>query len=506
MNPASQLAAQAARAPQLTQHHGGYGGMHGGGLSQHRYPQQQQQQQYGSASYLAQQHSMQHVPARSQNPTVGGYGMPSARSSLGGGAVGSGGYATNPGASGYTNPSASAYGGASDAYSSFSAFGSSTTSQQTSLGSAASARPGHIALPPASFPSMAGLGPLSPVGGAGGGTGARGSGTVSVPLTPGMPGFTFHAIPQTPPTYPHHFLSPGLGPFSPPLGADHPATPGAGSSAFNPLINPAPGAPLHNPLFPPVTSAQYAPPSGAHQEQPQTQSQKQLSDAASQTTQQVGDGRLSAHCANGTSGAGPESSTSSTSAGGEGYPFPLVQPHLGSSLLQRRASSTSAASPAGETQQGNVEQQRNDAAAAAAARCEAETDGSQALTETIARLSVRGKSSGSSANSKLSIGPGETRQRHPLSSQLLAGDGLSLPQGSAIDDTTSSSSSGGGTPGWAPPPAALAPPALGSSHTLRRTSDQPPSATGHKAAAGHFGAHLSADAERRRSFAGGLQE
>jgi len=51
-------------------------------------------------------------------------------------------------------------------------------------------------------------------------------------MTPSMPGFTFHAPPvSTPPVAPH-FLSPGLGPFSPPM------------TFFNPYLNPAPGAPL----------------------------------------------------------------------------------------------------------------------------------------------------------------------------------------------------------------------------------------------------------------------
>lgn len=35
-------------------------------------------------------------------------------------------------------------------------------------------------------------------------------------MTPSMPGFSFHPFPQTPPLLPQ-FLSPGLGPFSPPL-------------------------------------------------------------------------------------------------------------------------------------------------------------------------------------------------------------------------------------------------------------------------------------------------
>jgi hypothetical protein len=56
--------------------------------------------------------------------------------------------------------------------------------------------------------------------------------TARVNMTPSMPGFSFHPFPQTPPLMPQ-FLSPGLGPFSPP------APPG--SHRFNM----APGAPFH---------------------------------------------------------------------------------------------------------------------------------------------------------------------------------------------------------------------------------------------------------------------
>jgi hypothetical protein len=56
-----------------------------------------------------------------------------------------------------------------------------------------------------------------------------------VAMTPSMPGFSFHPFPQTPPLLPQ-FLSPGLGPFSPPLGTPHGPHPT--------YINAAPGAPL----------------------------------------------------------------------------------------------------------------------------------------------------------------------------------------------------------------------------------------------------------------------
>lgn len=135
------------------------------------------------------------------------------------------------------------------------------------------AHPGRIALPPQAFPvPNTVLPPYSPM-----------HHRISVPMTPGMPGFTFHAVPETPPVH-HQFLSPGLGgPFSPPLASPTylgPATPGA--PAIRPFgghgtignINPAPGAPIHfnngastpmagmmqtlhnqqnfNPMFPPI--------------------------------------------------------------------------------------------------------------------------------------------------------------------------------------------------------------------------------------------------------------
>lgn len=61
--------------------------------------------------------------------------------------------------------------------------------------------------------------------------------TARATMTPSMPGFSFHPFPQTPPLVPH-FLSPGLGPFSPTLGSTGFGQPITG-------YNPAPGAPVH---------------------------------------------------------------------------------------------------------------------------------------------------------------------------------------------------------------------------------------------------------------------
>ncbi|CAE7060281.1 unnamed protein product [Rhizoctonia solani] len=96
--------------------------------------------------------------------------------------------------------------------------------------------PGPITLPPAGvaqFPPASALSPLL----------TRAGGLP--PMTPSMPGFNFN--PQavaTPPLHPH-FLSPGLGPFSPQLHSP-PFVP----SAPNPYLNPAPGAPPRLPNAP----------------------------------------------------------------------------------------------------------------------------------------------------------------------------------------------------------------------------------------------------------------
>jgi hypothetical protein len=105
--------------------------------------------------------------------------------------------------------------------------------------------PTHIPIPP---PPQFGLG--SP-------TASPQQPRSAVPMTPSMPGFSFHPFPQTPPLMPQ-FLSPGLGPFSPPMLSS--AANGTGFGPGRPsYMNLAPGAPVHsnsdlsngyNPLFP----------------------------------------------------------------------------------------------------------------------------------------------------------------------------------------------------------------------------------------------------------------
>ena len=99
--------------------------------------------------------------------------------------------------------------------------------------------PGPISMPP--FPSIDNGNPLSPLQ-------TRGL----PPMTPSMPGFVFNAYPETPPIH-AHFLSPGLGPFSPGVPVTSPT-----AFAYNPFLNPAPGAPINR--FPQGGSAQLGTP------------------------------------------------------------------------------------------------------------------------------------------------------------------------------------------------------------------------------------------------------
>ena len=99
--------------------------------------------------------------------------------------------------------------------------------------------PGPISMPP--FPSLDAGNPLSPLQ-------MRGL----PPMTPSMPGFVFNAYPETPPIH-AHFLSPGLGPFSPGIPVTSPT-----GFAYNPFLNPAPGAPVNR--YPQGGSAQLGTP------------------------------------------------------------------------------------------------------------------------------------------------------------------------------------------------------------------------------------------------------
>jgi hypothetical protein len=84
--------------------------------------------------------------------------------------------------------------------------------------------PGPIAMPP--WPNVDYSNPLSPL--------QRGL----PPMTPSMPSFVFHPFPETPPV-PHHYMG-NMGLFSPGLPITSPT-----GFAYNPFLNPAPGAPIH---------------------------------------------------------------------------------------------------------------------------------------------------------------------------------------------------------------------------------------------------------------------
>ena len=110
-------------------------------------------------------------------------------------------------------------------------------SPQMAPGSNPHPHPGPITLPPVGvgqFPPASALSPLL----------TRAGGLP--PMTPSMPGFNFN--PQTVATPPlhAHFLSPGLGPFSPQLHSPTFVPSGPG----NPYLNPAPGAPPRLPNAP----------------------------------------------------------------------------------------------------------------------------------------------------------------------------------------------------------------------------------------------------------------
>ena len=378
-----------------------------------------------------------------------------------------------------------------------------------------SAHPGRISLPPQGFPGYGGradhgVGQFSPM-----------QARMHVPMTPGMPGFTFHAVPQTPPIHPH-FLSPGLnGPFSPPLGSPHyggPATPGASSAAFNPHINHAPGAPIHfsngmttpisntiavppgyNPMFPPVgvnfammpgpTSPYQAPsqptaphglPQTPHWSQPprpaknrrgQEQEPPRGSRAAKEEDR-VGEVAPSADFSAAPIETEevkiePEAAVPDSQSGGEGYPFPLVQPQL-STVLQRRASTNSpAGSPLPSTnppsllpkspgweRRGSLVLQMSSAdesqSASRAIQASTGATSTEELARKIAKMSVqkallqRGQEKSTSAT----VSPALSNRGGPAS----LGSALELPKtstepavgtlsGSALDDSQSSDGS-----------------------------------------------------------------
>ncbi|SPO25578.1 uncharacterized protein UTRI_03297_B [Ustilago trichophora] len=291
--------------------------------------------------------------------------------------------------------------------------------------------PGRIQLPATNFANTfaAAADQMSPM-----------SARMQVPMTPGMPGFTFHQVPETPPLYPH-FLSPGLGPFSPTVGGSSqmggPAVVPQNVGNMGGYMNAAPGAPVHaasvvtpgapagyNPMFP-MTAAY-----GVHpqQQQPATPHWSQTSGP-----RRGGANRQSATDAFGTShnpeadevvddvraniaktpGAGPRRPSHADTAvharrasdgtpGAvepsitDGYPFPLIAAGNVAHLTRRASTNSPAGTPlAGPTSSTSNAATEDSSAPSNAVSPSADTlvaSSAEELANTIARLSVKGRS------------------------------------------------------------------------------------------------------------------
>nr|CDI53403.1 uncharacterized protein BN887_01141 [Melanopsichium pennsylvanicum 4] len=265
---------------------------------------------------------------------------------------------------------------------------------------------------------------------------------MQVPMTPGMPGFTFHQVPETPPLYPQ-FLSPGLGPFSPVAGGNTtqmamaPQDVNAGG-----FMNAAPGAPLganFNPMFP----ASYG--QGMQNQQPPTPHWSQIpgqrrgdrgggsganrqSSGMSNSARDEDDEVVSSVHTNiaKTPGAGPRRPSHADASNGlparrasdvtpgsapvepsDGYPFPIVSTNNPLAHLTRRASMDS---PAGTplAGPGGSCSKAGEVPPSCGAGSEMLGTSTEELANTIARLSVKGTAltkdaSGAAARRSLSM-------------------------------------------------------------------------------------------------------
>ncbi|KAJ1028345.1 hypothetical protein NDA18_003009 [Ustilago nuda] len=311
-----------------------------------------------------------------------------------------------------------------------------------------SQHPGRIQLPSSNFANSFG----TAIGGAVQGEQMSPmTARMHVPMTPGMPGFTFHQVPETPPLYPQ-FLSPGISPFSPDAGGNTQMGAGVAAAAnaaqngdmganMGDYMNAAPGAPDgYNPMFP-MSGAGYgqqqpatphwSQPSGPRRISPTRQSTQMFGSSALDTssdevvddvrgniakTPGAGPRRPSYAAVNhdedgaAAGGAGSHSMTRRASDGTpgglepsmeDGYPFPMVA--AGNvSHLTRRASTNSpavtplASVPSGGTSRGSASGGSGKNNSAAAATGQSTTSGMPAgesaeeLANTIARLSVKG--------------------------------------------------------------------------------------------------------------------
>ena len=310
-----------------------------------------------------------------------------------------------------------------------------------------SSHPGRIQLPSANFANsfgaaLAGAAPaaqMSPVA-------AR----MQVPMTPGMPGFTFHQVPQTPPLYPQ-MLSPGLDSFSPTVGGSaHMGGPEAAAAAaqnggdymnagasvpYNVPVALTPGAPIgYHPMFA-AAAPGYGGAPGLHQQQPATPHWSQTSgprrgggrgplrqsmEAHNAEADEVVDGDRAAIAK--TPGAGPRRPSHAEDGAGkpvarrasdaaadavessptDGYPFPLVA--AGSmSHLTRRASTNSPAQTPLAGPAGSTNSAKPDSVAVHAPVGELGGTSTEELANTIARLSVKGTALARESSSRRSL-------------------------------------------------------------------------------------------------------
>ncbi|CDU22851.1 uncharacterized protein SPSC_01481 [Sporisorium scitamineum] len=305
------------------------------------------------------------------------------------------------------------------------------------------AHPGRIQLPSTNFANSFG----AALAGAPADQMSPMTARMQVPMTPGMPGFTFHQVPQTPPLYPQ-FLSPGLGPFSPtvggssqvggPEGAGQNAGTGmtgnnmnAGSSVpYNVPVALTPGAPIgYNPMFSTAASYGQQQPATPHWSQtswprrggggraPMRQSMGAYNPEADEMVEsnragiaktpgagprwpsnaEVGGAKLpSRRASDGTPDAVEPSQT-------DGYPFPLVAAGNMSHLTRRASTNSPAQTPlAGPA--GSTSSTKPDSAPISVPPSELlTTTSTEELANTIARLSVKGTALARESNSRRSL-------------------------------------------------------------------------------------------------------
>lgn len=225
------------------------------------------------------------------------------------------------------------------------------------------------------------------------------SARMQVPMTPGMPGFTFHQVPQTPPMYPE-FLSPGVEP----LNSD------VGGSAQAAASGVAPGAPVHgggaaaagfNPIFPPASAygaGGQDMPATPHWSQPSGPRRGAGGDGSHNPEADEVVDEVRSNIAK-TPGAGPRRPSLARRASdgtpgaiepSDGYPFPLVAAGTVAHLTRRNSTNSPAQTPlAGPGGSANKASGESAATTVPSGELLAGTSAEE-LANTIARLSVKG--------------------------------------------------------------------------------------------------------------------